>query len=105
MSTQESLTEEHCVSGERLVASVKELVHEGNVRRIIVKSDQGQPILEIPSTVGPVGTVLPPVLVALGAIAALAANYTLVVEREAEPEPVGRAGWEPARPGRLRLHG
>ena len=76
-------TEEHRVSGEGLVARVKELVHEGNVRRVIVKNDEGRSILEIPLTVGVVGAVMMPVFVALGAIAALAAHYTLVVEKDA----------------------
>jgi hypothetical protein len=88
MSAQQSRMEEHRVSGERLVARVKELIHEGNVRRIIVKNDQKQTILEIPLSVGVVGAVLLPALVALGAIAALAANYTLVVEKEAAMESV-----------------
>ncbi len=78
-------TEEHRVSGEGLVAKVKELIHEGNVRRIIVKNDEGRTLLEIPLTVGVVGAVFLPVLVALGAIAALAKSYTLVVEKQ-EPE-------------------
>jgi hypothetical protein len=88
MSVQQSRMEEHKVSGERLVARVKELIHEGNVRRIIVKNDQKQTILEIPLSVGVVGAVLLPALVALGAIAALAANYTLVVEKETVVESV-----------------
>jgi hypothetical protein len=79
------------VSGERLVGRVKELIHQGNVRRIIVKNDDGQTILEIPLTIGVVGAVLLPSLVALGAIAALAADYTVVVQkettREAAPMP------------------
>jgi hypothetical protein len=75
-------TEEHRVSGEGLVAKVKELIHEGNVRRIIVKNEEGRPLLEIPLTVGVVGAVFLPVLVALGAIAALAKSYTLVVEKQ-----------------------
>ena len=74
-------TEEHRVSGEGLVAKVKELIHQGNVRRIIVKNDEGRSILEIPLTVGVVGAVLLPVMVALGAIAALAGSYTLLVEK------------------------
>ncbi len=78
-------TEEHKVSGEGLVARVRELIHEGNVRRIIVKNDKGQTLLEIPLTVGLVGAALMPVLVALGSIAALAAEYTLVVEKH-EPD-------------------
>lgn len=75
-------TEEHRVSGEGLVAKVKELIHEGNVRRIIVKNEEGRTLLEIPLTVGVVGAVFLPVLVALGAIAALARSYTLVVEKQ-----------------------
>ena len=74
-------TEQHKVSGEKLLARVKELVHEGNVRRIILVNDQGHTLIEIPLTLGVVGAVLMPVWVAVGAIAALAANYTLVVER------------------------
>lgn len=78
-------TEEHRVSGEGLVAKVKELIHEGNVRRIIVKNEEGRTLLEIPLTVGVVGAVFLPVLVAVGAIAALAKSYTLVVEKQ-EPD-------------------
>ena len=75
-------TEEHQVSGEGLVARVKELVREGNVRRIIIKNEEGRSIMEIPLTLGVVGAVMMPVFVALGAIAALAAHYTVVVEKE-----------------------
>lgn len=74
-------TEEHQVPGANLVAKAKELIHEGNVRRLIVKNDQGQIVVEFPLTAGVVGAVLAPALAALGAIAALAARYTLVVER------------------------
>lgn len=76
-------TEEHKVSGEGLVARVKELIREGNVRRIIIKNDEGRSIMEIPLTLGVVGAMLMPVFVALGAIAALASHYTLVVEKDA----------------------
>jgi Domain of unknown function (DUF4342) len=82
MSDEKMRTEEHRVSGERLVARVKELIHQGNVRRIIVKNDDGQTILEIPLTIGVVGAALLPSLVALGAIAALAADYTVVVQKD-----------------------
>lgn len=75
-------TEEHRVSGEGLVAKVRELIHQGNIRRIIVKHEDGRSILEIPLTVGVVGAVLLPIWVALGAIAALAGSYTLVVEKQ-----------------------
>jgi hypothetical protein len=60
---------------------VKELVHEGNVRRIIVKNDKSETIMEFPLTMGVVGAVLLPIWVALGAIAALAAHYTVEVEK------------------------
>ncbi|HVA57370.1 MAG: DUF4342 domain-containing protein [Gemmatimonadaceae bacterium] len=79
-------TEEHKVSGEGLVARVKELVHQGNIRRIIVKNDKGHTIFEIPLTFGLVGAAFMPVLVALGSIAALAAEYTLVVEKRGPDE-------------------
>ena len=71
---------EYRVKGEQLVTRAKELVHEGNVRRLIVKDERNHTILEVPLTIGVVGAVLLPVWVALGAIAALAAHYTLVVE-------------------------
>jgi len=76
-------TEEHKVKGEQLLAKIKELVHQGNTRRIIIKNEDGHTIIEIPLTVGVVTAVLVPIWVAVGAIAALAANYTLVVEKRA----------------------
>jgi hypothetical protein len=91
MTDDQKVCEEHKVSGEGMVARVKELIREGNVRRIIVKDQEGQTIMELPLTIGVVSALLLPALVALGAIAALAAHYTLVVEREAEskvPVPV-----------------
>jgi hypothetical protein len=81
MADEETKTEEHRVTGEGLVAKIKELIHQGNIRRIIVKNDEGRSIIEIPLTAGVVGAVLMPVWVALGAIAALASHYTLVVEK------------------------
>lgn len=73
--------EEHKVSGTKLLERIKELVHEGNARRIIIKNEDGHTLIEIPLTFGVVGVALMPVWAAVGAIAALAANYTLVVER------------------------
>jgi hypothetical protein len=64
-----------------LVDKVKELVHEGNVRRIIIKDTHGNTFVEIPVTVAAVGIVLAPVLSAVGAIAAMAAHFTIVVEK------------------------
>jgi hypothetical protein len=88
--------EEHKVSGERLVERVKELVKEGNARRIIVKNSEGQTLLEIPLTMGLVGAFFLPIWVALGSIAALASHYTLVVEKKDDPvTPAGEIGTRP----------
>ena len=73
--------EEFSVSAENLVERVKELLHEGNVTRIIVKSDSGKVLLEIPATIGIIGAVIAPWLAALGMIAALATKCRIVVER------------------------
>jgi hypothetical protein len=85
--TERTAREEFRVSGEAVVAKVKELVREGNVRRIILKNDDGRVLLEIPLTIGVIGTVLLPVWAALGAMAALVANLTLAVERVEPREP------------------
>lgn len=69
------------VTGEKLLATVKKLVHQGNIRRIVLKNDQDRTIFEIPLTIGVVGAVLLPLWVALGAVAALAADFTLEIER------------------------
>jgi hypothetical protein len=68
------------VRGEELLGKVRELIHEGNSRRISVIGDNGATLLEIPLTAGIIGTVMAPTLVAIGAIAALAKDYTLVIE-------------------------
>jgi hypothetical protein len=73
--------EEYTVSGSKLVDRVGELLHEGNVTRVIVKDEAGKTLLEIPATVGVVGVVLAPWLAALGVVAALVANCRIVVER------------------------
>ena len=73
--------EEFTVSADNLIEKVKQLLHEGNVTRIIIKDDKGRELLEIPATIGIVGTLIAPWLAALGAIAALATNCTLTVER------------------------
>jgi Domain of unknown function (DUF4342) len=83
--TETANTEEFRVKGDELVAKIKELVHEGNIRRIIVKNESGHTLIEIPLTVGVVGGVLSaaffPVLAALGAIGAVVAHLTLVIEK------------------------
>lgn len=74
-------TEEFKLRGEELLAKVKELVREGNVRRLIIKNEDGATLIEVPLTVGVLGAVLLPVWAAIGAIAALATDCTIVVER------------------------
>jgi len=73
--------EEYTVSGSNLVDRIRELLHEGNVTRIIIKDEKDKVLLEIPATVGVVGVVLAPWLMALGVIAALATKCRIVVER------------------------
>ncbi len=93
------LKEEFRVSGEAVLSKVKELVREGNVRRITIKNDDGRTLIEIPLTLGVIGTVLLPVWAAIGAIAALAANLTIAVERvEAAPDAATQAPQAPDAP-------
>jgi len=85
--------EEIKVLGKELVAKVQEMIHAGNVRRIIIRDDHGHTFMEIPLTVAAIGAVAAPVLAAVGAIAAHLAHFTLVIEK-VEPAP----GAEPAPP-------
>ncbi len=75
-------TNEFKVKGEELLQKIKELIREGNVSRIIIKDEEGKVFLEIPVTIGVVGAIFAPVLAAVGALAALAANFTLEVVRK-----------------------
>jgi len=70
------------LNGETLLKKVKELVNEGNVRKIIIQDHSGKEIMSFPLTVGVVGAVLIPVLAAIGAVAALVGECTITVERE-----------------------
>jgi hypothetical protein len=74
-------TEEFRVNGEELLSKIKQLVHEGNIRRIIIKDKDGKILIEFPLTIGVVGLVLAPTLAAVGAIAALVSEATVVVEK------------------------
>ena len=74
-------TEEIRISGDQLLGKAKELVREGNVRRLMIKNADGHTLIEIPLTVGVIGAALLPVWAAIGAIAALATDCTIVVER------------------------
>jgi len=83
----QDFVEEVQVLGRDLVDKVKSLIHEGNVRRIIVRDEHGNTFVEIPVTVAAVGAVLAPVLAALGAISALVAKFTIVVVRAGDKPP------------------
>jgi hypothetical protein len=85
--TEEVRREEFQVTGELLIAKLKELVNEGNVRRIIIKNEEGKTLIEVPLTVGVVGAVLLPVWAAIGAIAALAVKLTITVEKVEKTTP------------------
>ena len=80
--TKEAKREEFKVSGEKLIEKIKALIKEGNVRRITIINEKGETIMELPLTFAVVGTALAPVLAAVGALAALIANCTIVVERK-----------------------
>jgi CBS domain-containing protein len=84
MSAQNVRTEEFQVSGDTLVAKVKELVQEGNIRRVGIKNEDGRTLIEFPLTLGVVGAILAPQLAAIGAIAALVTHCTVVVEKVEE---------------------
>ncbi len=84
--TQEKVSvEELKINGDDLVAKVKELIHEGSIRRLIIKNEDGRILVEVPLTVGVVGGVISatlfPVIAAVGAIGALVAHMTIVIER------------------------
>lgn len=73
--------EEFKVSGDDLLKKVREIIQEGNARRILIKNEAGQTMLEVPLTLGAVGAIIAPVLAAVGAIAALLTKCTIVVDR------------------------
>jgi hypothetical protein len=73
--------EEIKVQAQDLVERVRQLIHEGNVRRVIIKDDHGATFMEVPLSVATAGVILAPVLAAVGAIATMLSNFTLVVER------------------------
>jgi hypothetical protein len=81
MTDKKSRVEEFEVDGDKIVETVKRLVHEGNIRRITIKNEEGKSLIEIPLTFGVVGAVLLPTLAAIGALAALVTRCTIVVER------------------------
>lgn len=76
-----TVLEEFRVTGGEILDKIKEILHQGNVRRIILKDEKGKTFMEIPLTVGVVGAIVAPILAAVGAVAALASNLTIVVEK------------------------
>jgi VanZ family protein len=81
MSENKFHTEEFSVNGEEILAKVKQLLREGNIRRVIIKDKSGHILVEFPLTIGVVGAALAPMLVAIGAVAALLSEATIVVEK------------------------
>jgi hypothetical protein len=81
----ENFKEEFKVKSEEIIEKVKELVHEGNVRRLIIKDEDGKVYLEIPVTFGVIGAIFAPVLAAVGAVAAMVANLKIEVIRTEDP--------------------
>ncbi len=90
--------EEFRVSGDAVIATIKDVLREGNVRRITIKNEEGNTLIEIPLTIGVVGAILLPVWAAIGAIAALAANLTIVVEKIETPPAETTPSEEPTPP-------
>jgi hypothetical protein len=99
---QNPRTEEFSINGEELLAKLRELVHEGNVRRLIIRGQDGKTLIEVPLAAGgavaAVAVILAPVWAALGALAALAAKLTVVVERVDDPAKPGDATPSDATP-------
>ena len=88
MSEEKRWSEEFQFDGEMLISKIKELLHEGNITRVIIKNEEGRILIDLPLTAGVVGVLLAPQLAAIGAIAALVTHGTIEVER-AEP-PTGQ---------------
>jgi len=83
---EKTRTEEIRVDGDSLLGKVKSLLHEADIRRIIIKNESGRTLIEIPVTIGVLGAVLLPQVAAVGAIAALVTDCSIIVERIQEGE-------------------
>jgi len=86
MDEEKIRRDEFVISGEKLVSTVKKLVREGNIRRVTIKNKEGKTLIEIPLTFGVVGALFLPTLAAIGAIAALVTECTIVVEKVEEDD-------------------
>ena len=84
MPEEKTFTEEFEVNGDELLAKIKELAHEGNIRRVIIRNENGRNLIDIPLTFGVVGALLVPQLAAIGAIAALLSHGSILVEKVKE---------------------
>ena len=84
MSEKKVRTEEFSVSGDALLDKIKELLKEGNIRRIVIKNEEGRTLIDIPLSVGVVRALIKPKLAAVGAIAAMVSHGTIVIEKEEE---------------------
>ncbi len=82
MAKKNTKSETYKVKGEELLKKVKDLIHEGNIRSITIKNKEGQTLVQFPLTIGVVGTLIAPVLAAVGAIAALVTECSITVERK-----------------------
>ncbi|MEM7773113.1 MAG: DUF4342 domain-containing protein [Cyanobacteria bacterium P01_E01_bin.6] len=89
-TTEKVTIEEFKISGDALVTKIKDLLHQGNIRRISIKDDNGHTLIEIPMTVGiiggTIGTIFFPVVAAVGVIGAMVAHLTVVIERPESSE-------------------
>ena len=87
MTESTSRSEEFQFSGDTLLSKVKEIIREGNIRRVVIKNEDGRVLIDIPLTIGVVGTLLAPQLAAIGAIAALVLKGSIVIEKEPQSTP------------------
>ena len=86
--TNRTFEEEIQITGDKLVSTIKELLHEGNVRHIVVKNGEGHTVVEFPVAIGVVGLLIAPMLAAVAAIAIFAADFRIIVTRDAPPPVV-----------------
>jgi len=91
MESFDHMYEQFKVAGKDLADKISELIHEGNVRRILIKDESGHTFMEIPLTVAAIGVIAAPLLAAIGAIATMVAKFDIVVER-VKPTPPGTPG-------------
>jgi hypothetical protein len=98
METFDRMYEQFRVQSRELAGKLRELIHEGNVRRIIIKDEHGHTFMEIPLTVATIGFVAAPILAAAGAIATVVARFEIVVERATPSTPPASEGAPAAGP-------